>query len=772
MIEKHPNKLYITGSRLETYVSCPYKYYLANVRKLQKPFGKPSPLLSFDQALHKALNSFYRFHNHNEPFDYAKLLKCLDYNWRHSDFETAEESAEYKAAAANSLKQYYEKYCYSEDKHIDTDNFFKTEIDGVEYGGKIDRIDKNDDGTLEIIDYKTGKMPSNSVSELADSLVVQMLFCACDVMYPGQVKRLTYIYLKDNQTLYVERDNNKIQEAKTRFKDIAASIANGKFEPKSSNMCSWCDYKANCPEGQKNTLSPAKLKSFIDCPKKYSFKYIERQPINNESPKTALLFYNYMNSMMTNLYKGGKQYSTKKLIEHAQKALSNHKELDEETTNSLLNDCQKSFEYINELINKDGFPNTKSYKEELKYSLESINLSANVDRIDILENGKLQLVSYKTSKQAPNVNSLKNDISNALIWYTANLLYPEEVDSIRFVFLLAGQTIDFVPSDIAIARLKDYISEFLKEKAFAGVRGSLCSWCDYYGPCPEWKVKPIELAKESSEQFKQRIRLSYSKMNQYLNCPYAYKKLYIDKIAPQPKPFFDFGKAIHETFEIVYSPDNEIIKKPTLEELIAIYDKVRLGYRDSFSTEELENKFRDDGIRQLTLYYNRYIKDNEFKPAEAVERYFEIPCGKNAVMTGSIDRIDKLADGTFAILDYKTEQNMRTQEEVDRDKQLSIYYWAATESMGYDISKLALLMLNHDTTIETKRLKNDIPDVLETIDRTAYEMIHEEIFPPKKNKYCKVCDHLNYCPIKEEVMRELTSDSVEEFLDEAPDPEL
>jgi putative RecB family exonuclease len=762
-------KLYITGSRLETYVSCPYKYYLANVRKLQKPFGASSPLLAFDQSLHKTLTSFYRFHNQEEPFDYAKLLKCLDYNWHSSNYETAEISAEYKETAANFLKNYFEKYCNGRDRHYDTDLFFKTEIAGIEYGGKIDRIDKNDDGTIEIIDYKTGKMPANGVSELEESLSVQLLFLACDSMYPNSVKRLTYIYLKDNETLYVNRNDYKLQEALKEFKAISNYVMQGKFEAKPSNACSWCDYRNNCPDGQKNTLSPAKLKSFIDCPKKYSFKYIERQATNNESPKTALLFYNYMNSMMTNLYKGGKQYSTKKLIEHAQKALNNHKELDEETTNSLLNDCKKSFEYINELINKDGFPNTKSYKEELKYSLESINLSANIDRIDVLESGKLQLVSYKTTKQAPNVNSLKNDISNALIWYTANLLYPKEIDSIRFVFLLAGQTIDFVPSDIAIARLKDYISVFLKEKAFAGVRGSLCSWCDYYGPCPEWKIKPIELANETPEQFKKRIRLSYSKMNQYLNCPYAYKKLYIDKIAPQPKPFFDFGKAIHETFEIVYSPDNEIIKKPTLEELIAIYDKVRLGYRDSFSTDELENKFRDDGIRQLTLYYNRYIKDNEFKPAEAVERYFEIPCGKNAVMTGSIDRIDKLADGTFAILDYKTEQNMRTQEEVDRDKQLSIYYWAATESMGYDISKLALLMLNHDTTIETKRLKNDIPDVLETIDRTAYEMIHEEIFPPKINKYCKVCDHLNYCPIKEEVMKEITTDSVEEFLDESPD---
>lgn len=765
-------KLYITGSRLETYITCPKKYYFANVRKLQKPFGASSPLLAFDQSLHKTLTSFYRFHNQEEPFDYAKLLKCLDYNWHSSNYETAEISAEYKETAANFLKNYFEKYCNGKDRHYDTDLFFKTEIAGIEYGGKIDRIDKNEDGTFEIIDYKTGKMPTNGVSELEESLAVQLLFLACDSMYPNSVKRLTYIYLKDNETLYVNRNDYKLQEALKEFKTISNYVMQGKFEAKPSNACSWCDYKNNCPEGQKNTLSIAKLKSFIECPKKYSFKYIERQATNNESPKTALLFYNYINSMMTNLYKGGKHYSTKKLIEHAQKTLNNHNELDETTRNSLLNDCKKSFEYINSLIDKNGFPNTKSYKEELKYSLDSINLSANIDRIDVLENGKLQIVLYKTGKQAPNVNSLKNDISNALIWYTANLQYPNEIDSIRMVFLLAGQTIDFVPSDIAISRLKDYISDFLKEKAFTGIRGSLCSWCDYYGPCPEWKTKPHEKVNESIEEFRQRIRLSYSKMSLYLNCPFSYKRLYIDKILTKPQPFFDFGTAIHETFETIYAPSDEIVKKPSLDELIAVYEKVRLKYRDGFANEQIEEEYHQDGIRQLTLYYNHFIKDNEFKPAAAVEKYFEIPCGKYAVMTGSIDRIDALPDGTYEILDYKTEPTLRPQQEVDNDKQLSIYYWAAKETCGYDISKLSLLMLDHDKKIETTRKESDISHVLESIDKTAYEMLHETNFLPKKNKYCKSCDHLSICPLREEILKDDSLTSMQKFSDESPDPEV
>ncbi|MBP5468850.1 MAG: PD-(D/E)XK nuclease family protein, partial [Candidatus Riflebacteria bacterium] len=461
-----------------------------------------------------------------------------------------------------------------------------------------------------------------------------------------------------------------------------------------------------------------------------------------------------------------------KLMEHANKALNNHSELDNETRNSLLSDCKTAFEYIHEIISQKGFTNYKSLKTELKYSFNTVVLSANVDRIDLLPNGKLQIVIYKTGKQTPNENTIKNDIFSAFYWFIANYLYPDEVDSISFVYLLSKQTIKFIPSEIAIERLKVSVLDFIKEKSFEGKEGSLCSWCDYYGPCPKWKIKPYEVAKESIDEFKQRIRLSYSKMSLYLNCPYSYKRLYIDRIAPKPQPFFDFGTAIHETFERIYAPSETAIEKPSLDDLLNVYEKVRLCYRDGFANEKIEEEYHQDGIRQLTLYYNHFIKSKVFKSAASVERYFEIPCGKYAVMTGSIDRIDALDDGTFEILDYKTEPTLRPQEEVDKDKQLSIYYWAAQNFMGYKISKLSLLMLDHDIKIKTSRKESDIDAVLETIDRTAYDMIHETSFIPKINKYCKSCDHLNTCPLKEKILSSKELTSMQKFSDEKIDIEV
>ncbi len=770
--EESSSKLYITGTRLETYLTCPRKYYFANVRKLQKPFGKKSSLLAFDQALHKSLSSFYRFHNPKEPFDFIKLQKSLEYNWHNSNFETDEISAEYKEIALNSLKNYFSQYCNDTDKHIEIDFFFKTEISGIEYGGKIDRIDENEDGTLEIIDYKTGKLPSKGISELEDSLSIQMLFLACESIFPNKVNRLTFIYLKENQVLYIYRNEQKLEEILNKFKDISQRIKEEKFEPVVSNNCCWCDYKSNCPEGQKSNITPAKLKYYQDCPKKYSFKYIEKQPIINAEPKPALLFYSYITTMLTNIYKEKKVYAVSKLIDHAKKALNNHRELTEEIRENLLNDCKSAFEYINHELSLNGFPNSKVINTELKNSYDSAILSVKFDRIDELPDGKLQPVIYKTGKQTQNINSLSNDLSSAFYWYVANELYPGQIDSISFIYLLSGQIISFVPTDICINRLKEAISDFINEKKFEGKDGSLCSWCDYYGPCPNWKVKPYELVKESMDSFRQRIRLSYSKMSLYMNCPYAYKRLYIDKIAPNPQPFFNFGTAIHETFEKIYNPTDKDIIKPTLDEIIKLYEKIRLCHRDGFSNEQIEEEYRKDGIRQITLYYNHFIKDKTFKPAAAVEKYFEIPCGKYAVMTGSIDRIDQLEDDTYEILDYKTEPTLRTQEEVDHDKQLSIYYWAAKETMGYNISKLSLLMLDHDVKIKTTRVKKDIDNVLEVIDKTAYKMIHEQNFEPKKNKYCKSCDHLSSCPLKIEILTDNSLTSMQKFTDEAIDTEV
>ena len=75
-------------------------------------------------------------------------------------------------------------------------------------------------------------------------------------------------------------------------------------------------------------------------------------------------------------------------------------------------------------------------------------------------------------------------------------------------------------------------------------------------------------------------------------------------------------------------------------------------------------------------------------------------------------------------------------------------------------------------TPKTTRGKKDIDNVLEVIDKTAYNMIHEQNFEPKKNKYCKSCDHLSSCPLKTEILTDNSLTSMQKFTDEVIDTEV
>ena len=56
----------------------------------------------------------------------------------------------------------------------------------------------------------------------------------------------------------------------------------------------------------------------------------------------------------------------------------------------------------------------------------------------------------------------------------------------------------------------------------------------------------------------------------------------------------------------------------------------------------------------LINYHEHFIK-GKFKKATR-EPYFELPVGEDFVTIGFIDRIEKLPDGTYEVIDYKTER--------------------------------------------------------------------------------------------------------------------
>jgi RecB family exonuclease len=233
----------------------------------------------------------------------------------------------------------------------------------------------------------------------------------------------------------------------------------------------------------------------------------------------------------------------------------------------------------------------------------------------------------------------------------------------------------------------------------------------------------------SREDFK----ISYSRINAYLFCPYKYKLIYIDNQYVPLNADITFGQIIHKTLEKYHSRGGE-----NLPELVECYD------------ESWENK----GFASPQQNFEYYLRgtamlENYFKSFSAsdvkilyTEKSFDANIGKYRFI-GIIDRIDEYPDGTKEIMDYKTHIKIWDKQRVDKDLQLTLYAYACKNIFGFTPDKISVYFLSDNIKIYTKRSNKEIEDGVNLALETAGKITGDE-FEPDLSK-CAVCDFKLKC---------------------------
>jgi len=112
---------------------------------------------------------------------------------------------------------------------------------------------------------------------------------------------------------------------------------------------------------------------------------------------------------------------------------------------------------------------------------------------------------------------------------------------------------------------------------------------------------------------------------------------------------------------------------------------------------------------------------------------------------GYIDRVDKLDSGGLSIVDYKTNQELFTNDYLDNNLQLTMYQMAAEQTWRLPVEKLMLYHLRTNTPCPTPPRG---PAQIETVRRLVLDVagkIQREEFQATENAYCP-CDFPQYCP--------------------------
>lgn len=243
------------------------------------------------------------------------------------------------------------------------------------------------------------------------------------------------------------------------------------------------------------------------------------------------------------------------------------------------------------------------------------------------------------------------------------------------------------------------------------------------------------------------MRTSYSALNIYNQCPLKYKFQEIDRIKTPKSRDMVFGTIIHSALKFIHQKEQTAHSFPALPETMAYFGSK--WKEEIFGTEFEGQVLFADGKNILEKYYKENAEKN-FDPI-ALEMRFEAPVGDHT-LAGNIDRIDKLEDGSFEIIDYKTSRRLPSQETVDNDLQLAIYQIGFLKNWPQFNSpiKISLYFLQHGIKLSSSRKPEDIKEtqdkILITIEKIQ-KAIQENDFKPLPGPLCDWCEHQKICPM-------------------------
>ncbi len=252
------------------------------------------------------------------------------------------------------------------------------------------------------------------------------------------------------------------------------------------------------------------------------------------------------------------------------------------------------------------------------------------------------------------------------------------------------------------------------------------------------------------------LELSFSAMDTYNLCPRKYFYNYILRLPKKSWPWLVFGSFVHLVLEkfhkyIIYHRKRNLVIDYSSLMKRAYLSSVRVNKRlydrnkSPLLTEKQKKEAKDILARHL-----KSIKKN-YPNVLLVEKGFRLKIG-SFVIRGFIDRVDKIADNIYEVIDYKTSSSSF---EVDKNKQLAIYAYALKQILHNEnivINKrLDFLKLNDIKNglykeSEREEVINFVQETGEKIlfSRTNYSN-DEEQWKPIENKFCALCDFKERC---------------------------
>ncbi|MBA3510165.1 MAG: ATP-dependent helicase [Thermoleophilaceae bacterium] len=234
------------------------------------------------------------------------------------------------------------------------------------------------------------------------------------------------------------------------------------------------------------------------------------------------------------------------------------------------------------------------------------------------------------------------------------------------------------------------------------------------------------------------VMLSASDIETYRLCPLKYKFARVFRIPQEPTIHQRFGIVLHQVLERFHQSS-----APAREDLFELFESS--WRRGGFGDTDDELQFRERALSALDRYWER-VRDQEGEPAW-FERSFSFQLGPH-LLRGRVDRVDRLPDGTYELIDYKTGK-AKSAEDLRQDIQLSVYQMGARESWGVETSAQSYMYVMTGEKVPVAHSEEELERVRGAIEKIGSGILRQEFQPTPTTEICSFCDYRIICPAAE-----------------------
>ncbi|HVB06393.1 MAG TPA: PD-(D/E)XK nuclease family protein [Acidimicrobiales bacterium] len=241
--------------------------------------------------------------------------------------------------------------------------------------------------------------------------------------------------------------------------------------------------------------------------------------------------------------------------------------------------------------------------------------------------------------------------------------------------------------------------------------------------------------------------LTPSKLGRFVSCPLAFRYSYIEHLPEPPSIYQLRGTLLHRALQLLFEERSS--------ERTMVAASSALARATGELGEEIEGL--ELGATDLAAFHR--------EAGVLLEHYFalEDPTGVQPVgleldlranfegieLRGIIDRLDRLADGRFVVVDYKTGRSPRPEQSRSRLVGVQFYAFLCEQTLGIRPSEVRLMYLKDQVVVVESPTDQSMRGLTQRA-RAVWTAIERactaDDFRPNPSPLCNYCAFQDFCP--------------------------